>query len=144
MGLNGQGFSATGSRAAAEDETKKRLRACLQDIAQRGVPITYRDLAGTLGLEPPNTIHQLTELLETLMVEDAAAGRPFIAALVVSKARRGLPAPGFFECARRLGRFDGDAGDLDAWAYHAQELAAASAFWRDGGLGQDGSTAADS
>jgi hypothetical protein len=140
MGLNGKGFSATGSRPATEDETKKRLRACLQDIAQRGVPIIYRDLAETLGLEPPNTIHQLAELLETLMVEDAAAGRPFIAALVVSKARPGLPAPGFFDCARRLGRF---AGDLDARAYHAQELAAASAFWRDVGQGQDGSTAAD-
>ena len=38
--------------------------------------------------------------------EDAATDRPFIAAIVISKARGGLPAPGFFDCAARLGRFD--------------------------------------
>jgi hypothetical protein len=42
------------------------------------------------------------------MEEDAAADHPFIAALAISKARGGLPAPGFFDCARRLGRFAGD------------------------------------
>ncbi|MBL0935458.1 MAG: hypothetical protein IBJ07_11995 [Rhizobiaceae bacterium] len=94
------------------------------------MPITYRDLAQTLGLSPPNTIHQLTEMLEALMVEDANEGRPFIAALVVSKAGRGLPAPGFFDCARRLGRLDEGEDVLDAAAYHAREFAAAIAFWR--------------
>ena len=43
------------------------------------------------------------------MAEDAATERPFIAAIAISKARGGLPAPGFFDCARRLGRFAGDA-----------------------------------
>jgi hypothetical protein len=37
------------------------------------------------------------------MGEDAAVDRPFIAALAISKARGGLPAPGFFDSARRLG-----------------------------------------
>ena len=41
------------------------------------------------------------------MEEDAVANRPFIAALAISKVRSGLPAPGFFDCARRLGRFAG-------------------------------------
>jgi site-specific recombinase XerD len=56
-----------------------------------------------------------------LMEEDAAADRPFIAALVISKARGGLPAPGFFECARRLGRFAGDPDTQAAWSFHAAE-----------------------
>lgn len=43
------------------------------------------------------------------MAEDVAADRPFIAAMVISKARGGLPAPGYFDCAARLGRFAGDA-----------------------------------
>jgi hypothetical protein len=34
------------------------------------------------------------EALERLMEEDAAADRPFIAALAISKARGGLPGPG--------------------------------------------------
>jgi len=67
--------------------------------------------------------------LEQIMAEDAAADRPFIAAMVISKARGGLPAPGFFDCAARLGRFAGDATCLDAWAFHAVEINAAVAFW---------------
>ena len=63
------------------------------------------------------------------MAEDAAADRPVIAAMVISKARGGLPAPGFFDCAARLGRFAGDEMGPDAWAFHAVELNAAVAFW---------------
>jgi len=32
--------------------------------------------------------------------EDAESDRPLIAALTISKVRGGLPAPGFFGCAR--------------------------------------------
>jgi hypothetical protein len=71
----------------------------------------------------------VTEALEHLMAEDAATDRPFIAAIAISKARGGLPAPGFFDCARRLGRFAGDASGLEAQAFHAQEFNAAVAFW---------------
>ncbi len=60
------------------------------------------------------------------MEEDVAADRPFIAALAISKARGGLPAPGFFDCARRLGRF---AGDQDERTFHVAELNAVFARW---------------
>jgi len=63
------------------------------------------------------------------MEEDAAADRPFIAALAISKVRGGLPAPGFFDCARRLGRFAGDPDGQDAWSFHAAELNAVFARW---------------
>jgi len=106
-----------------------RLRAHLQKIAERRVPTTYQDLATALALTPPNTIHQVTEALEHLMVEDAATDRPFIAAIAIGKARGGLPAPGFFDRARRLGRFAGDEAGLAAWAFHAREFNAAVAFW---------------
>jgi len=49
--------------------------------------------------------------------------------MVISKMRGGLPAPGFFDCAARLGRFAGDATCLDAWAFHAVEIDAVFAFW---------------
>jgi hypothetical protein len=57
-----------------------------------------------------------------------AVHRPFIAALA-SKARGGPPLPGFFECARRLGRFAGDPNGRDAWSFHAAELNAVLARW---------------
>jgi hypothetical protein len=106
-----------------------RLREHLQTIAERRVPTTYQELANALGLTPPRTIHQVAEALEQLMAEDAATNRPFIAAIAISKARGGLPAPGFFACARRLGRFTGDAAGPEASAFHAREFNAALAFW---------------
>ena len=63
------------------------------------------------------------------MEEDAAADRRFIAALAISKARGGLPGPGFFDCARRLGRFAGDPDGQDARTFHAAELNAVVAYW---------------
>lgn len=111
-----------------------RIRIHLQRIAVRGEPITYKALAEALELEPPNRIHQVTEALEWLMREDAANEHPFIAALVISRARGGLPAVGFFDVAKELGRFDGDPSSPDAMASHGAMLAAAAAFWSVPGL----------
>jgi len=91
--------------------THARVRSFLENVAKRQIPIAYQELAKALQISSPHSIHQVTEALERLMEEDAATDRPFIAALAISKARDGLPAPGFFDCARRLGRF---AGDTDA------------------------------
>ncbi len=116
-----------------------RLREHLRKIAEHRLLVTYQEVAKALGLTPPNTIHQVTEALEHLMNEDAATDRPFIAAIVISKARGGLPAPGFFDCAARLGHFDGDAAGLEAWAFHAAEFNAAVAFWAvSGSPGESG------
>ena len=104
----------------------RSLRAFLESAAKRQIPITYQELAKALQILPPRSIHQVTEALERLMEEDAAADRPFIAALAISKARGGLPAPGFFDCARRLGRF---ADGQDARTFHAAELNAVFACW---------------
>jgi len=76
------------------DRVAEQLRTYLQNMAAADLTITYGGLAKLLELSPPNTIHQITVALERLMEEDAEAGRPFIAALVLSKARGGLPAVG--------------------------------------------------
>ena len=108
--------------------THARGRAFLENAAKRQIPITYQELAKALQILPPRSIHRVTEALERLMVEDAA-DRPFIAALAISKVRSGLPAPGFFDCARRLGRFAGDPAGQDARTFHAAELNAVFARW---------------
>lgn len=119
-----------GNTVGEADVLARRVRIHLRWVARQTPPITYQALAKSLGLSPPNTIHQLTVALERLMEEDAKAIRPLIAALVVSKARGGLPAPGFFECARRVGRFDGDPSGPDAAVFYAAEFEAAVDFWR--------------
>src|SRR5258708_25659353 len=109
-------------RTLGEDNrlpTHARVRAFLEGAAKRRILVTYQELAKALDILPPRSIHRVTEALERLMEEDAAADRPFIAALAISKTRGGLPAPGFFDCARRLGRFpDGH----DARPFHAPQL----------------------
>jgi hypothetical protein len=48
---------------------KERLRQALIDQAQTGNPTTYNELADSLGLEPPQTIHRIVEALEILMAD---------------------------------------------------------------------------
>jgi len=118
---------------SVEDHTPetlaRRLRAHLQALTPLRLPITYWQAAKGLLLSPPNTMRQVKEVLDQIMAEDAAADRPFIAAMVISKARGDLPAPDFFDCAARLGRFAGDATGPDARVFHAAEFNAAIALW---------------
>jgi hypothetical protein len=108
--------------AALDDD----LRKALSDQAKLRKTITYAALAQRLGLKPPQTIHRLAQALERLMCEDAAAGRPLLAALCTSKARPGLPGPGFFLKARMLGLHSKEA---DERAFHTSELRRAISFY---------------
>ena len=108
----------------------ERIRGYLTELARRRETITYRDLAKALEVQPPNTIHQVTNALEVLMQEDRANGAPFLAAMVVSKIRNGLPAPAFFSLARSLvGRPKGSDTGPETHAYHAGELKSAWDYW---------------
>ena len=97
-----------------------QVRHLLEMAPAAILPMTYQQLAAALGLTPPRTIQRVALALETLMREDVAAGRPLIAALVVSR-RGDLPRPGFFELAVALERFPPEPAHHEA-AYR-QELA---------------------
>jgi hypothetical protein len=111
--------------AALDDD----LRKALSDQAKLKKTITYAALAQRLGLKPPQTIHRLAQALERLMDEDAAAGRPLLAALCIGKARPGLPGPGFFLKARTLGLHSEEA---DERAFHTSESRRAISFYGSG------------
>ena len=100
-----------------------RLRRDLTPIARMGATLSYLKAASAMGLRPPGAIHRLTCALERLMAEDAAAGRPYLAAVVVSARRGGLPAPGFFETARTLGRGPDPGAETTFHAAERQALA---------------------
>jgi hypothetical protein len=116
------------SRWHVANRLKDDLRDELLERARTGLPATYKGLADRLALAPPHTIHRITEALEQLMDEDAAAGRPLLAACAVSKARSGVPARGFFLKARALGLFSGDPEGREALEFHARELRRALRF----------------
>jgi hypothetical protein len=115
----------------------EQLRRVLAEEARSGTLVTYRELAERLGLMPPQTIHQLTGLLEVLMAEDAAADRPLLAALCVGRLHRNLPAPGFFVTAEMLGLFMGDPEGPEAKDFHDRELARVFSMYRRSHDGRD-------
>ena len=86
----------------AKPGLKDRVRAHLEGLPADAVPIAYGKLARAMGLYLPGAMRRVAAALEETMHEDAAAGRPLIAALA---ARRGadLPGRGFFDLASRLG-----------------------------------------
>lgn len=75
------------------------LATRLADLAGRGLTITYSALARDLDWR----IAELTAALETLMEDDARAGRPLRAALCEGRLAGGQPAQGFFLKAADLG-----------------------------------------
>ena len=105
------------------------VRTHLKGLARRRETITYRDLAIALDVQPPNTIHQVADALEVLMREDQENEAPFLAALVVSKVRNGLPAPAFFSFAHSLDRFSGSDTGPETQTYHARQLKSAWDYW---------------
>ncbi len=123
---------APGDGALAE-ALAPRARAWLEAAAPETLPVPYATLAEALGLEPPHAIRRAALALEATMAEDAEAGRPFIAALVIGRARGGLPAAGFFERAAALGR--GPQPGESERDFHAREMAAARALLGAPGLG---------
>lgn len=97
------------------------LAARLSELAALGQTISYGELARLLDLR----IGELTDALEALMEQDAAAGRPFRAALLRQRlSQDNLPAPGFFLKATDLGRISLDAAPAGKAAFVAAERTA--------------------
>lgn len=92
------------------------LRSVLLSAARNKRTLTYAELAKELALQPPHTIHRAGLLLEDLMRDQASKGELQLASFVVSRARAGLPAPGFFMMMRKLGLYDGSETGPDAHA----------------------------
>jgi len=98
-----------------------RLRTYLARLGPDETPITYGALARAVGLYLPGSVRKVTEALETTMREDAAAGRPFVAAQVVNR-HSGLPGKGFFDLAHSLGHALPE--DQEALATYRKRLSA--------------------
>ncbi len=77
------------------------LQGRLEQLAALGQTISYGDLAREFALPTP-AIQSLTGMLEGLMERDAAAGRPFLAAMLEGRLGDGMPSLGFFEKAAEL------------------------------------------
>ncbi len=105
----------------SDDPTlQMRLKGVLEAATK---PISYGRLARDLDVPGPGAIARVTNALEALMQDDAAAGRPFLASMCEGKLLDGLPALGFFQMAASLGRYSGSSTGPDAVAFVMQQRA---------------------
>jgi hypothetical protein len=111
------------ARGLLEGELIERLEALLIAAAREQRLMTYAEVARALELPPPHTIHRAALLIEEMMRHHAAAGSPQLASLVISKARGGLPAPGYFVLLAELNLYEGPASGTQAQAFHSHEVA---------------------
>lgn len=101
----------------------EQLESLLIATARERRMLTYAEVAADLDLQPPHIIYQVSKLIEAMMRRHAAAKVPQLASLVVSKARMGMPARGFFLLLEELDLYDGPPEGERARQFHRQELA---------------------
>ena len=102
----------------ADTSWQYRAEMALASARRANQTITYAELADAATIPNPHRIHKLTEWLENGMRKDHAAGEPLRAALVISRKRGGLPAPGFFQLCGELGLYQGAVSGQHAVQFH--------------------------
>ncbi|MDC1382409.1 hypothetical protein N8500_02880 [Candidatus Puniceispirillum sp.] len=97
---------------------QQRATMILANACQAKQTITYTELVHSANVPKPHRIDKLTTWLESTMCEDNAAGTPLRAALVISRNRGGIPAPGFFMLCDELGLYHGPPNGPEATQFH--------------------------
>lgn len=105
------------------DDLVARLEGHLDALAREGRTATYLEVARALAVPPPHHLRKVIVALERLAAQDLGAGAPLRSALVTSRVREGLPAPGFFAHLARLGGYHGPEAGPEARRWHAAEVA---------------------
>ena len=103
---------------------QNRAEMALASATSLGRMVTYAEMADAADIPAPQRIHKLTLWLEATMRQDHAAGQPLRAALVISRNRNGLPAPGFFMLCQELRIYQGAETGDDATQFHQTMIAA--------------------
>lgn len=100
----------------------------LIEVARSEDPVVnYAAIAPLAGLsmDDPSDRNRLAAILDEINAHEVEGGRPLLSAVVVL-AGSDRPGKGFFECARRLGRYT----DGDGLAFWMRELKRVQAYWR--------------
>ena len=108
----------TGTGQQDDDGWQQRASMALSaaDAAERVV--TYAELADSVGITGKNRINRLTAWLEEELQREVGAGTRLLSARVISRARGGIPAPGFFLKCAELGIYDGPPEGPQALTFH--------------------------
>ncbi len=106
----------------------------LIELAREGNNITYQNLSDQcrLGLIMTNPDHrnQIAALLGQISTTEHQHGRPLISVLVF-RDDRNLPGDGFFELARRLGKYNGSTNPTTRDEFFVAEFRAVCDYWQN-------------
>ena len=106
-----------------------KVYAKLIEAAQGGGVVTYKQVARILGITEAghHMAREVGQVLGEISEDEHGHGRPMLSALAVSEA--GMPGPGFWTLARRLGKTVGD-GTTTEVQFWAAEQAAVYTTWQ--------------
>ena len=104
--------------AARDEGWQQRAAMALAAAAAADRLVTYAELADAAGITGRHRINRLTGWLEDELEREVRTGTRLLTARVISRARGGLPAPGFFHKCAALGIYDGPEDGPQAFAFH--------------------------
>lgn len=107
------------------------VHAELTTAARYRGTLTYVEIADIMGLPATGSYmgSQTGQMVGEISEDEHSSDRPLLSALVVSSTN-GLPGPGFFIMAQRLGKLSTDASDDEKHRYWETERADVYATWR--------------
>ena len=108
----------TGTIQHNDDGWQQRAAMALSAAAAAERLVTYAELADAAGITGKHRINRLTAGLEAELEREVGAGTRLLRARVISRARGGIPAPGFFLKCAELGIYDGPPEGPQALAFH--------------------------
>ena len=114
----GDGPSGRHNGMTGDHDWQHRADMALAAAAAAERLITYAELAEAAGISGKHRINRLTTWLEARLETEVRDGAPMLSARVISRARGGLPAPGFFMKCGELGLYDGPPDGPQAYAFH--------------------------
>ena len=101
-----------------DDGWQQRAAMALSAAAAGERLVTYAELADAAGITGKHRVSRLTAWLEAELEREVGAGARLLSARVISRARSGIPAPGFFLKCAELGIYDGPPEGPQALAFH--------------------------
>lgn len=101
----------------------------LKQVAKQRATTTYGKVAplAELDMSIAGDRYRIAQILDEINEYEVGQGHPMISVIVV-KSETQRPGQGFFECARKLGRYDGSS-ESEALEFFVKELNAVHDFW---------------
>lgn len=111
------------------DRERDIIREELVRVARAKRLTNYSDVGRLVGLDMSTDAGRIwiAQLLDQINQDEVSKGGPMLSALVTYKDT-GVPGPGFFECARGLGKYHGES-KLQELEFCVQEVIKVHNYW---------------